>query len=173
MSDRSNSRWVPVSLRCASCSPSTASPSRLTLSRTPSPRSLPIDLPSLRSDASRIRCPTIERSTLRATGTTTPGIFGASAPPVATAARIGAAGTPESAARGRSAFWPPNADPGRTTPSTNPTVNFSPFGRSILRPDVPPTRRQATPPQPLASFVLERSRRRQGLGGRTAVIGPA
>ncbi len=129
-SGRSTSRRIAASRRSASRRPSTASPSRLTSSRTPgSARSRSSAAPSRGPSASTTRCPTIPRSTRRATGTTRCGSTGATRPPTRTAARrCGGrnAGTPGARrARARAAA---RSSSGRTTPSTKPTANVSPSG---------------------------------------------
>ncbi len=120
---------MPESRRSASCSPSTASPRRLRLSRLPPSRSFAMAGPSFAGVASSTRWPTMARSTRRAIGMTTQGSIGAKTPPTrmaafryqgrnfgvsfATCSRLRPA-TPRSS--------------GRMTPSTKPTVKARPFG---------------------------------------------
>ena len=120
---------MPSRRRSASCSPSTASPSRLRFSRAPPSRIFASAGPSFSGRASTMRWPTISRSTRRAIGTTGLGSTGATAPPVRTAARRyqGRNSGTSGAMRCRFAAAAPSAS-GRITPSTNPSVKGRPWG---------------------------------------------
>ncbi|CAB4877174.1 unannotated protein [freshwater metagenome] len=120
---------MPAKRFAASRSPSTASPKRLMLSRTPGFFSFEITEPSFEGVASTMRWPTIFRNTIRAIGMTTLGRIGARTPPSRTATRMNQgkkAGTLGAILRNVRAAT--RTSSGRTTPSTNPTVNARPSG---------------------------------------------
>ena len=120
---------MPASRRSASAAPSTASPSRLMLRLTSCFLMALRVRPSRAGVASIIRWLTMPRSTLRAIGTTKPGISGANVPPSAIKPRSGAGRNfgifVFRALRLRAATL---RSSGRTTPSTKPTAKSRPFG---------------------------------------------
>ena len=128
MSLRLRSSAVLLSLRLASRSPSTASPSRLMLSAAPDPLIRRSAGPSFPIDASITRWLTIFLSTRRAIGTTIRGSSGANTAPRPIRKRsvkgknLGV--SLRSWFRFRAATF---LSSGRITPSTKPTANSRPF----------------------------------------------